>query len=67
MWMRAHEQRRGRECIVPDVSRTFHFGAQGVNMNYFFHKVRIGAAHHRLFPRLSACLPLQRARRCNWR
>ena len=26
----------GRECIVPDVSRTYHFGAKGLNMNSFF-------------------------------
>ncbi|XP_065904713.1 protein O-linked-mannose beta-1,2-N-acetylglucosaminyltransferase 1-like isoform X2 [Dysidea avara] len=24
-WMREPEQRKGRECIIPDVSRTFHF------------------------------------------
>ena len=26
----------GRECIIPDVSRTFHFGAKGLNVNPFF-------------------------------
>jgi beta-1,2-N-acetylglucosaminyltransferase len=36
MWMRMNEQRKGRECIVPDISRTFHFGAHGVNMNDYF-------------------------------
>ena len=36
MWLRLPEQRRGRECVIPDVSRTFHFGAQGVNMNAYF-------------------------------
>lgn len=39
MWMRLPEQRRGRECIVPDVSRTFHFGIVGLNMNGYFHEV----------------------------
>ncbi len=36
MWMRLGEVRRGRECIVPDVSRTFHFGSLGLNMNSYF-------------------------------
>ena len=22
-----------RECVIPDVSRTYHFGTTGVNMN----------------------------------
>ena len=25
-----------RECIIPDVSRTYHFGATGVNINNYF-------------------------------
>ncbi|KAI1289784.1 Protein O-linked-mannose beta-1,2-N-acetylglucosaminyltransferase 1 [Halotydeus destructor] len=37
MWMRLPEVRRGRECLVPDVPRTFHFGATGLNMNGYFH------------------------------
>ncbi len=36
MWMRLKEIRKGRECVIPDVSRTFHFGASGVNMNPYF-------------------------------
>ena len=36
MWMRAGDQRKGRECIIPDTSRTFHFGAKGLNVNGFF-------------------------------
>ncbi|XP_071522133.1 protein O-linked-mannose beta-1,2-N-acetylglucosaminyltransferase 1-like [Panulirus ornatus] len=36
MWMRLNEVRRGRECIVPDVSRTYHFGSSGLNMNSYF-------------------------------
>uniref|UniRef100_A0A6A7G3Y6 Protein O-linked-mannose beta-1,2-N-acetylglucosaminyltransferase 1 n=1 Tax=Hirondellea gigas TaxID=1518452 RepID=A0A6A7G3Y6_9CRUS len=36
MWMRLPEVRRNRECIVPDVSRTYHFGSSGLNMNSFF-------------------------------
>lgn len=30
MWMRMPEQRRGRECIIPDVSRSYHFGGLSV-------------------------------------
>ena len=37
MWMRMPEQRRGRECIIPDVSRSYHFGIVGLNMNGYFH------------------------------
>ena len=30
--MRHPLRRRGRECIIPDVSRTYHFGAKGLNV-----------------------------------
>ena len=33
MWMRMPKQRKGRECIIPDISRTYHFGAKGLNVN----------------------------------
>eukprot|EP00126_Sphaerothecum_destruens_P007297 Sdes_comp19788_c0_seq1m11876 len=36
MWMRMPQIRKQRECIIPDVSRTFHFGASGLNVNYYF-------------------------------
>ena len=39
MWMRLDEIRKGRECIVPDVSRTYHFGSSGLNMNSYFQDV----------------------------
>ncbi|XP_017291285.1 protein O-linked-mannose beta-1,2-N-acetylglucosaminyltransferase 1 isoform X2 [Kryptolebias marmoratus] len=39
MWMRMPEQRRGRECVIPDVSRSYHFGIIGLNMNGYFHEV----------------------------
>uniref|UniRef100_A0A8C8RC34 Protein O-linked-mannose beta-1,2-N-acetylglucosaminyltransferase n=1 Tax=Pelusios castaneus TaxID=367368 RepID=A0A8C8RC34_9SAUR len=38
MWMRMPEQRKGRECIIPDVSRSYHFGIVGLNMNGYFHE-----------------------------
>ena len=25
-----------RECIIPDISRTYHFGSTGLNMNPYF-------------------------------
>ena len=31
--MRKNEIRQGRECIIPDISRTYHFGAKGFNIN----------------------------------
>lgn len=40
MWMRMPEQRQGRECIIPDVSRSYHFGIVGLNMNGYFHVSR---------------------------
>ena len=39
MWMRLDSNRKGRECIIPDVSRTYHFGAKGLNMNPYFQDV----------------------------
>ncbi|XP_068245116.1 protein O-linked-mannose beta-1,2-N-acetylglucosaminyltransferase 1-like [Palaemon carinicauda] len=39
MWMRLDDIRRGRECIVPDVSRTYHFGSSGLNMNSYFQDI----------------------------
>ncbi|XP_016095760.1 protein O-linked-mannose beta-1,2-N-acetylglucosaminyltransferase 1 [Sinocyclocheilus grahami] len=39
MWMRMPEQRKGRECVIPDVSRSYHFGIIGLNMNGYFHEV----------------------------
>ena len=32
MWMRASFNRKGRECIIPDISRTYHFGGKGLNV-----------------------------------
>lgn len=42
MWLRQPDQLKGRECIIPDVSRTFHFGASGVNMNPYFQSLYFG-------------------------
>ncbi|KAG8186088.1 hypothetical protein JTE90_003171 [Oedothorax gibbosus] len=39
MWMRLPDVRKGRECVVPDVSRTYHFGSSGLNMNSYFQDV----------------------------
>ena len=36
MWMRTNFIRKDRECIIPDISRTFHFGSKGLNMNPYF-------------------------------
>ncbi|XP_068751862.1 protein O-linked-mannose beta-1,2-N-acetylglucosaminyltransferase 1-like [Montipora capricornis] len=32
MWTRLGSIRKGRECIIPDISRTFHFGGKGLNV-----------------------------------
>ncbi|PNF20203.1 hypothetical protein B7P43_G16411 [Cryptotermes secundus] len=39
VWMRLPEVRKGRECVIPDVSRTYHFGPSGLNMNSYFQDV----------------------------
>ncbi|PNF22999.1 hypothetical protein B7P43_G10384 [Cryptotermes secundus] len=39
MWMRLPEVQKGRECVIPDVSQTYHFGASGLNMNSYFQDV----------------------------
>ena len=36
VWVRTPEVFRGRECLIPDVSRTFHFGTSGLNMFPYF-------------------------------
>ena len=36
MWMRMDFNKKGRECIIPDISRTFHFGAKGLNIWKFY-------------------------------
>ena len=35
MWMRIKGNKKGRECIIPDISRTYHFGAKGLNVGSF--------------------------------
>ncbi|XP_019734165.1 alpha-1,3-mannosyl-glycoprotein 2-beta-N-acetylglucosaminyltransferase a [Hippocampus comes] len=37
-WMRKPEQRRGRACIRPEISRTLTFGRQGVSLGQFYDK-----------------------------
>lgn len=38
MWIRTAPIRRGRECLIPDISRTFHFGSSGTNINSYFQR-----------------------------
>ena len=39
MWMRLPENRLERECIIPDISRTYHFGSKGLNMHPYFQEL----------------------------
>ena len=39
MWMRLPENRLDRECIIPDISRTYHFGSKGLNMHPYFQEM----------------------------
>ncbi|XP_066962133.1 protein O-linked-mannose beta-1,2-N-acetylglucosaminyltransferase 1-like [Macrobrachium rosenbergii] len=36
MWMRLQDQRRGRECLLPEVPRTAHFGTHGAHLTAYF-------------------------------
>ena len=31
--------RKDRECIIPDISRTYHFGSKGLNINPYFQEL----------------------------
>lgn len=43
MWMRTSKVQRGRQCIVPEVSRTYHFGSsRAVNVNPYFQRTYFG-------------------------
>ncbi|KAI9342673.1 GNT-I family-domain-containing protein [Obelidium mucronatum] len=35
-WLRRSEQRRGRQCLIPEVSRNRNFGSEGVSGGQFF-------------------------------
>ncbi|KAH9490603.1 Protein O-linked-mannose beta-1,2-N-acetylglucosaminyltransferase 1 [Bulinus truncatus] len=39
MWMRSAGVRKDRECVIPDISRTYHFGSKGLNMNPYFQEL----------------------------
>ncbi|XP_071846962.1 protein O-linked-mannose beta-1,2-N-acetylglucosaminyltransferase 1-like isoform X2 [Apostichopus japonicus] len=43
MWMRHPDIRQGRECVIPDVSRTYHFGSKG---DLYFQKRPLNTAPH---------------------
>lgn len=41
--MRTSKVQRGRQCVVPEVSRTFHFGSsRAVNVNPYFQHTYFG-------------------------
>ena len=39
MWMRTPQIRKDRECVIPDMSRTYHFGTKGLNMHPAFQEL----------------------------
>lgn len=39
MWMRTDDIIKGRECIIPDISRTYHFGSKGMNVGSFMQAI----------------------------
>lgn len=42
MWLRGPEVRKGRECVIPDVSRTYHFGSGGIHVNSYYQALYYG-------------------------
>lgn len=51
--MRTSRVQRGRQCVVPEVSRTFHFGSsRAVNVNPYFQHEYFG--HHAFYNRNAA-------------
>uniref|UniRef100_A0A7S0N7F4 Alpha-1,3-mannosyl-glycoprotein 2-beta-N-acetylglucosaminyltransferase n=1 Tax=Chlamydomonas leiostraca TaxID=1034604 RepID=A0A7S0N7F4_9CHLO len=47
-WMRGPEVRKGRQCVFPEVSRTFTFGAQGTSGGQFYkdHLIHMALNRH---------------------
>lgn len=39
MWLRLPTVMKTRECVIPDISRTYHFGSKGLNMNSLFQEI----------------------------
>ncbi|KAK3875898.1 hypothetical protein Pcinc_019260 [Petrolisthes cinctipes] len=50
MWLRLPELQRGRECLVPEVSRTFHFGSTGAHLTAHFHAKYYSQASFNVHP-----------------
>jgi len=51
IWMRASFNRKGRKCIIPNISRTYHFGGKGLNVGgvmqaLYFEKHTLNAEPH---------------------
>lgn len=53
MWIRTQAVRKDRECIIPDISRTFHFGSTGTNINSYFQKQYFSKHAFNLMPQTS--------------
>lgn len=48
MWMRSSKIQRGRQCIVPEVSRTYHFGSsRAINVHPYFQRIYFD--HHAFY------------------
>lgn len=55
MWIRTQTVRKHRECLIPDISRTFHFGSVGTNINsYFQHQYFSKHALYRRTPQVKS-------------
>ncbi|KAI8827699.1 glycosyl transferase [Chytriomyces cf. hyalinus JEL632] len=45
LWMRNNAQRRGRQCIIPEMSRNTNIGRRGVSNGYMFEEHVAGNTH----------------------
>jgi len=46
--MRTNRVQRGRQCVVPEVSRTYHFGSsRAINVNPYFQRTYF--SHHAFY------------------
>ena len=37
--MKLTRNRKNRECVIPDISRTYHFGSKGLNVGSFMQNI----------------------------
>ena len=64
VWLRQDEFLKGRDCIIPEISRTFHRGIRGLNMDELFHELYF--KHHALNNVTGVQFDVERMRKENY-